>query len=360
MPKSYKMEVILTETHVQPTPANLYYPPPGRGLDRQVQRQPEEIGLMPVIIDQLGEFAAQHPDTSKIDRPRWALWRHGYLVHVEGDFTATTDVYSLRKTWHAMMVGAAINQGKIPSLHQKINEWQTELTGLHTEATWYHLLTQSAGFDYPYGDYPAFEPGQMWTYSDLNLVHLCHALAKVYGKKDFYDSYSEVARAAFFEAIGLEGWSTVIKFDPLSQMDDGVRFELSLDHMGRLGLLALARGVWDGVELIPSWFVEALETKQTYGMQVNYNGPNDGRPSIADYADRFPEAPYGYLTWVNTDGDFYPGADKAWAAGMGAGGSIVMWNRNNGLVFAANGLKVSPTSNLPRLIEQTITRPWSP
>ena len=60
----------------------------------------------------------------------------------------------------------------------------------------------------PYDDYPAYDPGEMWTYSDLNLVHLCNALAKVYGKQDFYDSYDDVAREAYFGAIGLEGWTT--------------------------------------------------------------------------------------------------------------------------------------------------------
>ncbi len=334
-----------------------YFPPPGSGLQNQARRQPKEVGLSSTIINRLQQFAAQHPDTSKISAPRFALWRHGYLSHVEGDFNIVADVYSLRKTWHAMMVGAALKQGKIPSLDQKLNQWQTDLSGPHAEATWRHVLTQSAGFDYPYDDYPAFAPGEMWTYSDLNLVHLCHTLAKVYGKKNFYDTYADVARAAYFDAIGMEGWSAIIKFDPLSQMDDGVRFELSLEHMGRLGLLALARGAWNGIELIPRRFVEELESKQTYGMRVNYHGPNDGQPAIHRCAEQFPEAPYGYLTWVNTDGDYFPGADPAWAAGKGAGGSTIMWNRNNGLVFAANGLKVLPTSNLPRLLDNAIVGP---
>jgi hypothetical protein len=102
-----------------------------------------------------------------------------------------------------------------------VSEWQTDLEGNHRDATWQHVITQSAGFDYPYGEYPAFKPGEMWTYSDLNLVHFCHAMGKVYGK-------------------------------------------------------ALARGRWKGQQLVPRWFVEELETKQTQGMLVNYEGPNDG------------------------------------------------------------------------------------
>lgn len=330
-----------------------YYPPPGQGIALQSRQAPEAVGIDAGVIAQLGAFVQAHPDPRRAQR--WALWRHGYLVHVDGDFHETVDVASLRKTWHAMMVGAAIHQGKIPSYDQKIGVWQTELAGHKAEATWRHVITQSAGFDYPCGDYPDFRPGEMWTYSDLNLVHLCHALAKVYGKRDFYDDYADVARAAYFDAIGMAGWDTRIVFDRSSQMDDGVRFVIGLEHMGRLGLLALARGRWNGAELAPPWFVAELETKQTYGMKVNYEGPNDGMCHLRIYGDRFRECPYGYLTWVNTDGDYFPGADTGWAWGAGAGGTFVFWNYRLGMVFAAMGLKDEPdSSGVPHLIEEGI------
>ena len=333
-----------------------YFPPRGQGIELQDKRSPEVLGFLTEIIPRVNQFVQEHPLQGRANIPRWALWRHGYLVHVEGDFNATIDVASLRKTWHAMMVGAAIKQRRIPSYHQKISVWQTKLTGYKADATWWHVMTQSAGFDYPYGNYPDFRPGQMWTYSDWNLVHLCHALAKVYGKRDFYDSYEDAAKAAYFDAIGMEGWSTRIVFDGASQMDDGVRFVISLEHMGRLGLLALARGRWDGVELVPQWFVEELERKQTYGMQVNYQGPNDGRVELNP--EQFPECPYGFLTWVNTDGDYCSGADTGWAFGRGAGGTMVLWNSELGVVFAAAGLQMPPDSNsMVHIIEACVAGP---
>jgi hypothetical protein len=139
-------------------------------------------------------------------------------------------------------------------------------------------------------------------------------------------------------------------------MDDGVRFLLNLEHMGRLGLLALARGMWNGVQVIPRWFVEELETKQTYGMRVNYEGPYDGNVGL-DPA-QFPEAPYGYLTWVNTDGDYFLCADRAWAMGSGAGGTKVLWNHRNGIVFAGIGIAMGPGEDrVPHIIERAITGP---
>jgi CubicO group peptidase (beta-lactamase class C family) len=310
-------------------------------------RTPAELGLDPKVTEEL---------KNKVTEGRWALWRYGYLVHVEGDFNERTEVKSLRKTWHALTVGAAIKQGKIPSYHQKVSVWNKELTGKDAEATWWHVMTQSAGFDYPYNDYSAYEPGEMWTYSDLNPVHLCNALARVYGKRGFRDNYDDVIREAYFNAIGMKGWSTSVVFDHGSQMEDGIRFHFDLENMGRLGLLVLARGKWNGVEVIPQWFVEELETKRTYGMQVNYNGPNDGKVNLDP--EIFPECPYGYMTWVNTDGDYYPGADKAWAWGAGAGGTYILWNHKNGIVFAAVGRNEGPapiSHGIPQIIEANIT-----
>jgi CubicO group peptidase (beta-lactamase class C family) len=254
-----------------------------------------------------------------------------------------------------MMVGAAVHQGRIPSIDQKISEW-IDVEDRHSEATWRHVMMQAAGFDYPYGDHPPYKSGEMWTYSDLNLVHLCNSLAAVYGKKDFYDDYADCARAAYFDQIGMEGWSTKIVFDSGSQMDDGVRFVISLDHMGRLGLFVLARGVWNGNRLVPADYVELLERKTTHGLRVNYEGPNDGIVHIKDFADQFPECPYGLLTWTNSDGDYFPGADRKWAWGAGAGGTYIAWNVNYGIVFAAAGIEMDPHDDgIPHRIERALS-----
>jgi len=316
----------------------IYFPAPGQSVDAQDQRSPKKVGLDPELVNELRGKAS-----------RWALWRHGYLVHVEGDFNQKTEVASLRKTWHALTVGAAIKQGKIPSYHQKLSKWNKELTGNDAEATWWHVITQSTAFNYPYNDYPDYKPGKMWTYSDHNPYHLCHALAKAYGKKNYYDNYSDVVAQAYFNDIGMRGWST-------STRQDGIRFHFDLEDMGRLGLLVLTRGKWKDKEVIPQWFVEELETKQTYGMLVNYDGPYDGKIGLDPVV--YPECPYGYMTWVNTDQDLYPGADAAWANGAGAGGTYILWNHRNGIVFAGVAVKTGPTSNgIPHIIERNITGP---
>ncbi len=327
------------EAIAQPPFQGINFPAPGQSLQAQNIKAPADVGLEPGIIDQLTNQAS-----------RWALWRHGYLVYVDGDFNLNQEVKSLRKTWHALTIGAAIKQGKIPSYAQKISVWQTELIGNDADATWWHIMTQSASLDYPgcedENDYAA---GEMWTYSDLNPYHLNHALAKAYGKSDFFDNYGDVVREAYFDAIGMQGWETKATFD-------GIRFVFDLEDMGRLGLLMIARGWWNRIELIPSWFIVEQETKQTRAMAVNYNGCNDG---IIDLnTAEFPESPYGFMTWVNTDGDYYPGASTKWAWGYGSGGTYVLWNFENGIVFAGFGVSTRPTSEgIPQIIEANIIGP---
>ncbi len=256
-------------------------------------------------------------------------------------------------------LGLRVKQGKIADFKtQKVSAYLPSLTGNDADATWWHVLTQSTGFDYPgCGISTDYLPGQMWTYSDLNLKNLTEALYKAWGSPGgSYDAenYKTVLHEAYFDAIGMQGWNANLT-------SDGIRLILDLEDMGRLGLLLLARGSWNGQELVPQSFVEEMETKQTQGMLVNYNGCNDGVMEWASTSE-FPEAPYGYLTWVNTAGDFYPGADTHWAFGRGAGGAYLLWNEQNGIVFAAIGLTndagYTPTSyGIPQIIEANILGP---
>jgi CubicO group peptidase (beta-lactamase class C family) len=305
-----------------------------------VQRQvsPGEAGLKPAVIQKLDGVAG-----------RWALWHNGRLVHVKGDFNASGDVASNRKTWHAAAVGAAILQGRIPSIDQKISEWNPELKRADADATWKHVITQTSGFDWPDRG-----PGEIWTYSDWNPVHLCNALARVYGRKGYEDDYASVVKAAYFDAIGMRGWSTLMKKDRgFSQPNDGIRFALDLEDMGRLGLLMLASGNWNGRQLIPGWFVKNLERKQTTGIPANYNGPNDGKIGLDP--EVFSEAPYGFMTWTNSDGDLLPGASTQWSYASGAGGHRIYWNRDLGIVFASAGEKKTPRErSVPHLIEESL------
>ena len=335
-------------------PAEIYFPGPGSGIECQSQLPASALGVSDRLVARIASFASANQDDRVVAQPRWAIWRWGHLLHYEGDFEAPIDVASNRKTWHAMIVGAALQQGRIESLDQPLSEWLPALRGRHRRATWQHVLTQSSGFDYPHGEHPAYDPGVIWTYSDWNLVHLCNALAKVYGRADFFDRYELVARQALFDAIGMRDWGTTILFDPLSGMKDGVRFLFSLEHLGRLGTLMIARGAWEGRQLASEAFVRQLERKQTAGMRVNYKGPYDGDVGLSEA--QFPTPPYGYLTWTNSAGDLFPGADRGWVCASGRGGMITLWNARWGIVFAGFGcnMSIGAPDSLAQIIDNAV------
>ena len=91
-----------------------------------------------MLIAEINTYIQSNPyiRNDRFFEPRWAIWSHGYLVHVEGDFYQQNDVASLRKTWHAMIEGAAIQQGKIRNVHQPVSAFLAELEGYDAESTW--------------------------------------------------------------------------------------------------------------------------------------------------------------------------------------------------------------------------------
>lgn len=332
----------VTSSGATPASAGIHFPPPGETLAQQDPRAPAEVGLDAGVVNALAGSA-----------DRWALWRHGYLVHVAGDFNLTSESRSVRKTVYGVMVGAALGQ-RIPSIDQRVSVWVPELRGNDALATWRQVMTQSASFDYPgCGDARDYLPGEIFTYSDLNAKNLCRALARAYGRDDYDDDFRGVVSETFADAIGLQGWDTV----PLG---DGVRLLFDLEDMGRIGLLLVAKGSWNGQQIVADSYLHQLETKQTQGMAVDYSGCNDGvYPSQLGLTQAaFPEVPYGFMTWTNSDGDYHPGASPSWAFASGSNGGYLLWNRDNGIVYVGFGVDAGTSSDgIPHVIEDHLLGP---
>jgi hypothetical protein len=101
-----------------------------------------------------------------------------------------------------------------------------------------------------------------------------------------------------------------------------------------------------------------LETKQTSGMLYNRQSPYGDPNARRDRESEQREAPCGFMTWVNTDGDLHAGADPRRARGSGAGGTIMLWNHTNGIVLVGAGIRPdSERMNTPLILEQAVARP---
>ena len=66
-----------------------YFPPAGSGLELQKPIGASDAGLKSAVTDELAEYFAACPTPGS--EQRWALWREGRLVHLEGDFALALD-----------------------------------------------------------------------------------------------------------------------------------------------------------------------------------------------------------------------------------------------------------------------------
>jgi len=51
------------------------------------------------------------------------------------------------------------------------------------------------------------------------------------------------------------------------------------------------------------WSGGLISMQLACGAKVNYDGPDDGKIGLD--TQEFPEAPYAFMTWVNTDGHYW-------------------------------------------------------
>ncbi len=299
----------------------VYYPPPGKqSLSYQKKKAAVEVGLKTTTVSAL---------KNAIKKGRWALWREGYLVHVQASaaFNTNTEIASARKAFHAATIGGLIQLGKIYSLSQKVSDWNAGNSGgpgnCHQNATLYDVMTRTTAYD----DQSKC-PGEVWAYSDANPPMLNQVAARAWRgalSTDFTSNYQEVIGGALLNPIGASGWYTTVK-------PDGIRLNMYLEDFGRFGLLMSKGGLWDGTRVIPEWFVYDQTTKQTYSVAPNYDNWNDGDLSLT--TEQFPESPYGFMTWVNTDRDLVPNIASTWAYTEGAWGNFVIWDSQSGVVLA--------------------------
>lgn len=315
-----------------PTCTGVYFPPAGQSTSYQSTKTPVQVGLNANVVNDL---------KSTIRRGNWALWRDGYLVYVNGGFNRNILINSTRKTLHAATIGSLIQSGKITSVDQKLSTWDAGRTGgpnnCHAEATLAHTMGQMSAFD----DQSKC-PGQLWAYSDANPPQINRVAARAYrgtNSTDYTSNYSEVIGGALLNPINATGWTTSAK-------SDGIHLNMDVEDLGRFGILLANRGAWAGNQVVPAWYVDAMSTKKTYGVPPNYNNANDGN-LLYTTAD-FPEAPYGYFTWVNTDRDYAPNASASWAWGAGHGGHYLFYDRESGVVLALTDSRDSFSPSDPR------------
>ncbi|WP_298210905.1 serine hydrolase [Acidovorax sp.] len=208
-----------------------------------------------------------------------------YQFYRDGEPGALRDTQSVAKSALSALVGAAIAQGHIASVDQRVVELVPEWAPLNSDPraatiTLRHLLTLTAGFSLDntprtragtaaalpapkaWARPLASEPGQTFAYDNSVMPLLATVLEKATGMP-----LADFARQQLMGPMAMA--------EPSYQRGLHLR---TLD-MAKLGQLYLQHGHWEGKPLVPEAFADASVRAHNAG----------GRPV---------GLPYGYLWWV--------------------------------------------------------------
>ena len=261
--------------------------------------QPEQAGMDSTVLAKARDYALTGDGSG-------CIIRHGKLVMQWGDQKQRYDLKSTTKAIGVTALSIALKDQKIHSLNDHAKKYHPTLgvppesnaqTGWLEKITLFHLATQTAGFDKP-GGYTEmmFEPGTKWSYSDGGPNWLAECLTLAYNR-----DLNELMFERIFGPIGIKpadlAWRNNSyrphEINGVNRREFGSGISANVDAMARIGYLYLRRGRWQGEQISPSWFVDAVRIvpKEIRGLPVvrgeTYFNASDH---------------YGLLWWNNADG----------------------------------------------------------
>lgn len=283
---------------------------------------------------------------------------HGYTAH------QPLHIYSVTKSVFSALIGVALQQGHIQSIHQKVLEFFPEYQAPDGEKTIQNitirdLLTMTAPYKYETEPYEAFFMSENWMKFALDLLGgerpigdflysgivgshiLSGILANATGRpiRDFAMEHlfspleivvpcdlelrTKEEHIAVMTGRNTSGWAV----DPQGINPAGWGLFLTPVDMAKIGQLYLNGGTWHGRRLIaPEWIAESTREQS-----------------------RWPEMslPYGYLWWVLNE------REHAYAA-MGDGGTVIYVNTKKQLVVSIAALFMPDAADRIELIQTHI------
>ncbi len=275
--------------------------------------------------------------TTPRDASSGMIIRHGYIAAQWGDIDRVDMTFSAVKSYLSTLAGLAVDDGLIASLQQPVAELVRDgkFASEHNAAiTWQHLLQQTSDWqgtlwDTPdWADRPVGEtleqqrnrelhaPGSFFKYNDVRVNLLAYALLQVWRQP-----LPVVLRERVMDPIGASptwrwhGYRNAwVELDgqKMQSVSGGGHFGgglfISAQDHARFGLLFLRDGIWDGQQLLPPGWTDAVRTA------------SEAKPD------------YGYMWWLNTDQQAIPAAPESAYYAAGAGGNYVYVDEEHDLV----------------------------
>jgi hypothetical protein len=337
-----------------------YYPPRGQwqraspgaaGMDAeklagavvlaQQQAVVEPADLALAIMD---SFAPREPDFRILGptQPRAGsaglVIRRGFIVAEWGELERVDMTFSVVKSYLSTIMALALRDGLVDDIHAPVSRWVRDgkfATAHNSSITWHHLMNQTSDWqgalwdvpdwaDRPEGDDRAqwpnrvlHEPGSHFKYNDVRINLAAFALLQVWReplpvvlKREVMDP---IGASTTWRWHGYENSWVTLDGQQMQSVSGGGHFGggmfiNTLDH-ARLGLLFLRNGNWQGRQIIPTDWIEAMRT------------PTPAKPD------------YGYMWWLNTGRERIPEAPASafWAAGFG--GNFIYIDQLNDLLI---------------------------
>ena len=330
-----------------------HFPP----AEAWVAKSPEAVGMDGKLLAEAIAFANAHPTDWPADfamqvetfgallgpmpkiraATNGMVIRHGYLVAQFGDTAAVDPTYSVAKSLLATVAGIAVRERKIGELDERVAVRVTDggYGGEHNAAvTWRHHLQQQSewsgslwGKSHDFVGKEQFgqgarkpralqAPGGHYEYNDVRINRLALSLLRVFGR-----AVPDVLRDEVMTPIGASATWRWIAYDNAFVELDGVRVPsvsggtrwgggvwISTSDLARFGYLWLRGGAWGDRQILPPDYVKAA-------LQPSKHGPD-----------------YGFLWWLDTKGDNWPGLPKNAFGARGAGSNTVFVSPDHDLV----------------------------
>ena len=264
--------------------------------------------------------------------------RKGYIVAEWGDIERVDMTFSAVKSYLSTIMALALRDGLVNDIHAPVSRWvrDGEFASEHNRTiTWHHLMNQTSDWqgtlwgvpdwaDRPEGkdrsQWPnrvLHEPGSYFKYNDVRINLAAWSLLQVWRqplpvvlKREVMDP---IGASTSWRWHGYENSWVTLDGQKMQSVSGGGHFGgglfiSALDH-ARMGLLFLRNGNWQGSQIVPAEWIDAMRQ------------PTPARPD------------YGYMWWLNTDRKSIPAAPASafWAAGFG--GNYIYVDQENDLLI---------------------------
>ena len=291
--------------------------------------------------------------------PAGLIIKNGFIVAQWGDVNRVDMTFSVTKSFLSTVAGLAIDERLIRNVQDKVDKyvWDETFTGAHnSKITWDNLLTQSSDWSgtqfglHDWADRPPkegglddwknrtfHEPGTFFKYNDVRVNLLAYSLLQVWRKP-----LPMVLKEKIMDPIGASTtwrWygyeNSFVNIDGLMMQSvsggghhGGGMFISAIDQ-ARLGLLFLRKGMWKERSLISKKWVHAVQ-----------------QPSSSNQN-------YGYMWWINTDGQWKGVSPKVYYA-AGFGGNYIIIDEAHDLVVVTRWMDSDKIGDLVNLIIRSV------